>query len=144
MIVYQPRDVVLKNKFNIYGSIIFHRDSHSMEYKKNPFSLKINDSVVNEIHQRNLKKKYFRCALTNIYFCPTKAENFPSEDDRWMHISFDMADKCDIYLNIVRVEHVVVSFDLGQYRVAGEKRASLSFLTQHQPLLDGQIRYFVV
>ena len=93
---------------------------------------------------KNLKKEYFRCALTNIYFCPTEAENFPSEDDRWMHISFDIAYKCDIYLNKVRVEHVVAFFDLGQYRVAGEKIANMSFLTQHQHLLDGQIRYFLV
>ena len=69
-----------------------------MEYKKNPFSLKLNYSVVNEIYQRYLKKKYYLCALTSIYFCPTEAENFPSKDDRWIHISFDMADKCDIYL----------------------------------------------
>ena len=113
-----------------------------MEYEKNPFSLKINDSVVDVIYQRNLKKKYYCCASTNNYFCPTEAENLPSEDNRWMH--FDMADKCDIYLNNVRVEHVVASFDLGQYRVAGEKRANMSFLTQCQLLLNGQIRYFVV
>ena len=108
-----------------------------MEYEKNPFSLKINDSVVNEVHQRNLKKKCYRSALTNIYFCPTEAENFPSEDDRWMHVSFDMADKCDIYLNNVRVEHVVASFDLGQYRVAGVKRANAQWkIVEQQHIIN--------
>ena len=49
-----------------------------------------------------------------------------------------MADKCDIYLKNLRV-HLVASFDMGQYRVAGEKRANQSFLTQHQPLLDESV-----
>ena len=64
-----------------------------MEYKKNPFCLNLNDGVVNEIHQRNLKKKFYRCVLTNTYFCPTEAENLPSEDDRWIYLSFDIAEK---------------------------------------------------
>ena len=59
LILYHPREVDLKNKTNIYESIIFHRDSYSIECEKNPLSLKLSDEVVNEIHQRNLKQKYY-------------------------------------------------------------------------------------
>ena len=146
LILYQPRDDRNKNKklTNVFETMIIHRDDNSLKYESNPFTLRLSNSVVNEIQQRNSNKKFYCCVLTNIYFFPTEADNFPSEEDRWVHITFNMAEKCNVYLNNMKVEHVVASFDLNRYMNKGDKRTNISLLTNHQPLLEGQMRYFLV
>ena len=141
--IYEP--VNMNNAYT--NTIILQRDRYSLETESNPFTITVEQNIINSLRGRfagGIKKKIktILCSLVKLSNFLTTATNFPSANDRFVFIKFEDAQNCSIYMNKEIQDGIVCFFDLNVYQIEGQNRVNVDFLKNKQPQIEGQNRTF--